>query len=290
MILKAFAGSLVLVAVMATPPAAGLTYSIHQEVRQGAAASQDPMASLVGPAIMQMYPPGGLDQSVSVADRGMRVEQKQVFGGAPAGAVTLTRPDGTAVVMDPAAKTFWKQPTAAAAAEMMQQLGLKPEIKVTKTGQFETIEGMRAELVSVTVGMSMPGADPAQVSPGLGQMSMGLDLWVTDAIKSPVGTAAMSDALLAKFAMADIKGLKDLNDGRFMLKQVMKMFGLEIVTTVKNISKADVPDALLEVPKDFREITPPGGGVSEPRPLSSFFPSSAGWARARRSWPASPCP
>jgi hypothetical protein len=229
------------------------------EARQSATPSSDPIAALLGPAIMQSFPAGGIDQSVSVGEKGVRAEQKQSFGGIPAGAVTLTRPDGSAVVLDPAAKTFWKMPSAADAGAMMQQLGMKPDFKVTKPGEFETIDGMRAERVNVTITMSMPGMDPAMAS-GLGQMGVGIDRWLTDAIKAPAGVTTMDDAMIAKLGVGDIKALKDLNDGRFMMKQVMKLFGIEVVTTVKNVAKAELADALFDVPKEFKETAPPGGG------------------------------
>ena len=86
MLLKAFAGPLALVALVAAPPAAGLTYSLHMEARQSATPSSDPIAAMLGPAIMQSFPAGGIDQSVSVGEKGVRAEQKQSFGGIPAGA------------------------------------------------------------------------------------------------------------------------------------------------------------------------------------------------------------
>jgi hypothetical protein len=260
--LKPVASLLLFVAfVFAPPTAAGLKYTVHLEVRQAAGGSQDQLSMLMANVMSNLIPPGGVDQAVSVSDKGTRAEQKQAFSGLPAGAVLLTRPDGSGVGMDPAAKTFWKQPTGTdvAANALAQMGGAKPDVKVKKTGEFETIDGMKAERVNVTLGLPLP-MDPAQLPPGFPtQLTITMDVWVTDAIKSPVTGSAASNELLAKF-LPDPTALKDLNDGRFMLRQVMSMFGLEIVTTVKDVVKGDVADTLFDVPKDYKEVPPPGGG------------------------------
>jgi len=246
--------SLVLISLVTAPPSAGLKYTVHMEAHQSAAAAQDPMAAqmnaMMAPMMMQVFPSGGLDQTVTIGEKATRTEQRQPFAGLPAGAVTILRPDGSSVVLDAAARTFWKLRAAGDGAGLFQQLGLKPEIKVAKTGQFETIEGMRSEKVTVTISISEGGMPP---------IALVMDVWLTDAIKAPTANAEAAAGMLAKFGLADANALKALNDGRFMLKQVMTMFGVEIVTTVKDVTKPEVSDALFEVPGDYKEIAPPRG-------------------------------
>jgi hypothetical protein len=242
--------ALTLVGLIAAAPSTGLKYTVHMEARPGERTPQDQMAALLGPMMVQVFPAGGLDQVITIGEKATRTEQRQAFAGLPAGAVTISRSDGSSTVLDPAARTFWKPAPAsgADAASLFQQLGLKPEIKVAKTGLFETIEGMRAEKVAVTIWLPAPNA-----------MSMSMDLWFTDAIQSPAVRGESPISMLAKFGLADMNSMKDLNDGRFMLKQVLSMFGVEIVTTVKDVTKPDVAETLFEVPGDFKEIAPPRG-------------------------------
>ena len=260
--LKPIASVLLLVGLMFNPPAAaGLKYTVHMEVRQAANAPQDPMSQMMANVMGNIFPPGGIDQAVSVSEKGVRTEQRQAFSGMPAGTVLVTKADGSGVGMDPAAKTFWKQPNAtdAAANALAQMGGAKPDVKVKKTGEFETIDGMKAERVNVSLGLPLP-IDPSQVPPGFPtQLSVTMDVWLTDAVKSPIAGSATTNEMLSKL-LPDQSALKDLNDGRFMLKQIMNMFGLELVTTVKDVVKADVADTLFDVPKDFKEVPPPGGG------------------------------
>jgi hypothetical protein len=256
-------GRIALLVALVVTPSTGLKYTLHMEAHQAANAAQDPLSSMMAGLMSGVFPEGGLDQAIAVSERGTRSEQKQAFSGLPAGTVTITRPDGTAVGMDPAAKTFWKQTSGIdVAAATMAQLPAKPDVKVKKTGEFETIEGMKAERVNVSLGLPLP-ISPDQLSqlpPGFPtSLTITMDVWVTDAIKVPSTNTALADSMLTKF-LPDQSGLKELNDGRFMLKTVMNMFGVEMVTTVKDIVKGDVADSLFEVPKDFKEVPPPGGG------------------------------
>src|SRR3982750_1420939 len=103
--------ALVALVAFASPTFAGeLKYTMHMEVRAQANAPNDPMSAMAGGMIGQMFPPGGVDQVIIAGDKGMRSEQKQEMGPIKAGSITLIKPDGTQFVLDPTAKTYYKQP------------------------------------------------------------------------------------------------------------------------------------------------------------------------------------
>ena len=245
--------SVVLALSVIVPLNAEVKYTMHMEARMSANAANDMMAQMAGPMMMQMFPAGGIDQLVIAGERGMRSEQKQAFANMKAGTVTLVKPDGSIVMLDPSSKTYWKQPTPAEAAAMLG--GMKPDVKITKRGEFETINGMKAEHMLLTITMAIPGVDPSQLPPGMSpELSMTYDVWMTDAVKMPPGAAALASSAMKQFGMGD---MKELNDGRMMLKGVMTMFGVEIVMTSTGFSTEPAAADLFEIPKDYKEVPAP---------------------------------
>ena len=89
---KTFA-SLVLISLVTAPPSVGLKYTVHMEAHQSAAAAQDPMAAqmnaMMAPMMMQVFPSGGLDQTVTIGEKATRTEQRQSFAGLPATTVIV---------------------------------------------------------------------------------------------------------------------------------------------------------------------------------------------------------
>lgn len=246
--------SLGLTLLAIAPLRADVTYTLHMEVRAAKGGATDPLSQMAGGMLSQMFPAGGIDQVVMSSDRGSRSEQKQAFATVKAGAVTLIRPDGSMVMMDPSTKTYWKQP-AMSAAVTEALAGAKPAVKVTKRGEFETINGMKAEHLTLVMTMSLPGLDPAQLPPGMSpDLSMTYDVWLTDAVKTSGGTASLSASMMKQFGMGDVR---ELNDGRLMLKGVMSMFGIEIVMTASGLTSESVPAAMFDVPADYKEVPNP---------------------------------
>lgn len=247
------------VAFSAPLQAAEIKYTMHMEAKAAANAASDPMSAMAGGMLTQMFPPGGLDQMIIAGDKGMRSEQKQEMGPMKAGSVTLIKPDGTQYVLDPAAKTYYKVPAAPPEmAAMMAQMN--PKVTVGKMGVFETIDGMKCERVTLSMSMAIPGIDPSQLPPGMpAELTMGMDMWLSDAVKVPASAGSSTMGMAKQFGFDQLPELKKvLGDGRLPVKMVMTMFGVEMIMTVKDIKNEAADPALFEIPKDYKEVPPPG--------------------------------
>jgi hypothetical protein len=247
------------VAFSAPAAAAELKYTMHMEAKPAANASNDPMSAMAGGMIGQMFPAGGIDQVIVAGEKGVRSEQKQEFAGMKAGTVTLIKPDGSQYVIDTASKTYWKVP--AITAEMGQMLAqMNPKVSIGKQGVFETVDGMKCEHITMNMAMAIPGIDPSQMPPGMPtELSMVYDVWLTDSVKMPASAAAMSMGMLKQFGFDQMPELKKLSgDGRMMVKGVMTMFGIEMTMQSKDIKNEAAAADLFEIPKDYKEVPPPG--------------------------------
>jgi hypothetical protein len=233
---------------------AELRFTVHTEIRQAPNAVQNEMSAFLGQMLAQAMPAGGIDQIVTVGENVMRMEtNKPMPGVAP---VTIMR-GGVSYGLDPAARTYWRA-QGASADELRQVMGsIKPDVKFTRTGQFETINSYRAERCTLTISFAIPGMDSSAGMPSA--MVMTFDLWLTDAIKNPSGwmPSGVDSKLIAQFGLGDLQ--KMVGD-RFMLKGVMgaNLFGgTEFVFTTRDISTVDVPDTVFDIPKDYREVAGP---------------------------------
>jgi len=244
--------ALVLAAI--APLSADTRYTMHMEARMAAGAGTDPMSQMAGGMLTQLFPAGGIDQVVISGDKGVRSEQKQAFANMKAGTVTLMRMDGSMVMLDPSSKTYWKQPALQAEASAALA-GMTPNVKVTKRGTFETINGMKAERLMLTMTMAIPGMDASQLPPGMApDLTMTYEVWLTDVVKASAGASALSAGMLKQFGLANIK---ELSDGRMMLKGVMTMFGIEIIMTTSGFTEEKASADLFAVPADYKEVPSP---------------------------------
>jgi len=251
--------ALVAAVAFSAPAAAGeLKYTMHMEAKAAANAANDPMAAMAGGMIGQMFPAGGIDQTVVAGDKGVRSEQKQEFAGVKAGTITLIKPDGSQYMIDPSTKTYWKVP--AMPAEMAQMLAqMNPKITVGKRGVFETVDGVKCEHITMNMAMAIPGIDPSQMPPGMPtELSMTYDVWLSDTVKMPPAAAAMSLGMLKQFGLDQMSDLKKLSeDGRMMIKGVMTMFGVEMIMQAKDIKTEAAAAELFDIPKDYKEVPAP---------------------------------
>jgi hypothetical protein len=264
-----FASFLVFLAVVA-PISAELRITSKMSVRPvpGAAPASDMMSQMMGPMMRQMF--GGTEgvESVTISheDGRTRTEYKTSFIGMPAGSVVIMRADGTSVGFDPKAGTWWKVSGAAdmppEAAEVLAQM--RPEITTTKTGQFDTIAGQRAEKVTLSMRMPIPLPPEAAQMPAEFRAMIPQafvfegDTWIaagfsryTKAMTKAMTTGAMSQFGFDKL-MADFEGLP--------VKQVMRMnmlAGYEIETLMLSIVEEDAPDSVFDLPSGLKEIPMP---------------------------------
>jgi len=261
--------ALIAAVAFSAPAVAGdLKYTMHMEAKAAANASSDPMSAMAGGMISQMFPAGGLDQQVVASEKGMRSEWKQDFGGMKAGTIILLKADGAQFVLDPAAKTYYKMPgIPAEMAGMMAQMN--PKVTVGKRGEFETVNGMKCEHITLNMTMALPGIDPSQLPPGMpSELSMAYNMWLSDSIKVPPAATAAGLSMLKQFGFDQLPELKQFSaDGRMLVKGVMSMFGVDMIMETKDIKTESVAADLFEIPKDYKEVPPPGGGGFVPAPV-----------------------
>lgn len=273
---RVWMSALVLVVMIVAPLGADLKVTSKMTVRAvpGAAPATDMMSRAMGPMLLQLF--GGTEGiemiQTSNEDGRSRMEYKQAFAGMPAGAVIVTRADGSAAGFDPAAKTWWKVPGLGdmppEAAEMMAQM--KPTITTKKSGQFETIAGLRAERVTLSLRMAIPLPPEAAQLPQefLAMMPSEFifegDAWVSPQFAKYTAALAKSSMMgpMQQFGfdklMADLEGLS--------VKQVMRMnllAGYEMETLVTSAVEETVPASAFEVPAGFKEVPMPDGGMGQ---------------------------
>jgi hypothetical protein len=249
---RACVASVALLPIGQSAARAELKFTLHTDLNRVEGAAANEWSTFISQMARQIMPPGGVDHVVIAGDKGMLMEQKQPFAGMLAGVQTLFR-DGQQYGIDPAARTFWKE-RPLTDADVREMAAGKPEVKVDRTGEVRTIDGMRAERVTTTINLK----DLQATFSSPDQPALTIDVWVTDAVKMPDGWIPMIDRKL--LAALGIAGLSDVTDKKFMLRGVVKMnvlAGLELTMTAKDIATEDVPDTVFEIPAGYKEVAPP---------------------------------
>lgn len=269
-------GALVLVAVASAPLSAELKVTSRMSVRAvpDAPPAADMLSQMMGPMLLQMF--GGLDgvEMVSIwhEDGRTRTEYRTAFAGLPAGAVIVTRADGTSVGFDPKAETWWKMSDDADMAEQAAFMAqMKPEITTKKTGQFETLAGFRAERITLAMRMPIPlPPEVAQAPPEFlallpREFTFEGDMWVAPQFSKYTAAVAKS-ALAGPLAQFGFDKLQEGLDG-LAVRQVMRMnllAGYEMETVVVSAVEEAAPASSFDVPAGFKEVPMPGiGGIGQ---------------------------
>ena len=113
---------------------------------------------------------------MTVGDHGTRVDYAQAYMIVPAGGVTLVTPKGEMIVLDPAKRTFWKM----SKPDLSALPGGGPAVTITRTGQTETISGIRAERAMLDIHMPLPVPPGSQLPQGLpSDIAMTGDVWLS---------------------------------------------------------------------------------------------------------------
>jgi hypothetical protein len=243
-----------LVAVAVSPAAADLRYTTHIETRKVESAEPiDPLMGMIGAMMASRFPTG--DMTMTVGEAGTRVEFVNALGPVPAGGVMLIR-TGSTVILNPIDRTYW---TARAPAPVL--IGANaPAITSKRTGQFETLEGLKTERVAF--GLSMPLPLPAGVQLPAGfptTFTMDGDMWVADQFKAYA--ASLNAIANTLFPGIGIGGLAQ--DG-LVVKQITRspMFGgNELVFSVSDVMETASAEDVFQVPADYKEVPAPAGPV-----------------------------
>lgn len=255
------------------PLSAELKVTTKMSVREvpGGAAGGDMMAQMMAPMMKQMF---GGDAGVEMVtttheDGRTRIEYKSAFAGLPAGAIILMRTDGTSVGYDAKAGTWWKMPglgdMPAEVADLMAQM--KPTVTMKKSGEFETVAGLRAERVATTMVMPIPlppeaaSAPPELLAMIPREIRMDGDTWISERYGqySKATAKALTGGPMAQ--MGFDKLLDGLNG--LMVKQIMRLSllpGHEMETLVISVVEEDTPDSVFDLPPGLKEVPMPQGG------------------------------
>jgi uncharacterized protein DUF4412 len=218
----------------------------------------NPMIAMMGDSMLkEMVPSGGADLIYSIGEKGSRVEYVQAAMGQAAGAVSVSLPDGTIFMLNPKDQTYWKT-TTQATASMMKAAGMAPTSTVKRTGEFETVAGLKCEVVTFDWKMDLPIPEAARASlpPDFPKtLSMNGDTCMTtDQFKQYAD-------LVAKSQLSDMMsalGLKEATQGGITLRQRMRFGSVELQSLVTSIGEEDVPASAFEIPAGYKEVPAPG--------------------------------
>jgi len=209
----------------------------------------DSMLGMFGEMTLQLVSPNGpVDMTAIVGAKAARIECAQATMGLEPGTVVLVQQNGDIVVLNSKNKTYWKT-TSQEAADMWRQLDAQPKQAHKRTGEFQTIAGVRAERITFEWSIEFTGASTP--------MKMSGDLWVAaDRYKPYAPLAVRTNLSLAPFGMTSLLG-----EG-VVLKSILRsptFGGKEIETVVTSITEAPAPAGALEIPAEYKLVPAPGG-------------------------------
>jgi hypothetical protein len=248
------AGIVVLTLGTVTPLDAELKITSRTTVKAAttkpSAEAPDPMLAMFGEMTLQLVSPNGqVDMTAIVGARATRIEYAQATLGLEPGTVMLVQQSGDIVVLNSKNKTYWKT-TSQEAADMWRQLDAQPKQAHKRTGEFQTIAGVRAERITFDWSIEFSGASTP--------MKMNGDLWVADRYKQYAPLAVRTNLSLAPFGMTSL-----LSEG-VVLKSILRsptFGGKEIETIVTSITEAPAPAGALEIPAGYKQVPAPGGNA-----------------------------
>jgi hypothetical protein len=250
---------LFLVTAVSAPLRAELKYTTRMEMKksEAAAANTNPMLGMMGEQLMkQMLPNGSTEIVYIVGEKGTRMEFTQAAMGQAAGAVNIAKPDGTLYVIDSQNKTYWKT-TSQAASDAMKAAGLAPEVTAKKTGQTETVAGVKCDVVAFDWKMALPIPEAARAS-------LPPDFPTTLTMNGDSCTTSQYSKyadMIARGAggMLAAMGFDKVAQGGLIVRQTMQMMGYEMKSVVTSISEEAVDPTLFDIPADYKEVPAPGG-------------------------------
>ncbi len=251
--------ALCFVALVSAPLRAELKYTMRMEMKKSdtAAAPVNPMLGMMGEQMMKQFLPNGSAQLVYViGEKGTRLEYSEAAMGQPAGAVNIVKPDGTVYMLNPQNKTYWKSTTDAVAA-VMKSSGMVPEVTVKKTGQSETVGGIKCDVVAFDWKMALPIPEQARATlpPDFPTaLTMTGDTCTTN--EYPKYATMISRGAGGMLAAM---GLDKVAQGGLVLRQTLQMIGYEMKSVVTSLTEETVDPSLFDVPAEYKEVPAPSG-------------------------------
>ncbi len=248
--------------LMLVPATAGaeLKFTMRTELQKSAAAptpAPNPLLTMMGEAMTrQVLPEGNATMTYLIGEKGTRVEFVNAAMGQAAGTVSLIQPDGTAVIINSKDQTYWKMAMPAAGAAL-EAAGIKPAVETAPTGEVETVAGAKCERSTFTMKVDLPIPEAARKSLGTDFPSSidiaGDTCATTDQFQSYAAAASRTQATGLLAAM----GLGNIGQGGIVLRQTLRLGGVELRSVVTEI--AEQPDApeLFEIPSGYKEVPAP---------------------------------
>ena len=238
---------------------AELKYTLRTELQKAAGTATpapNPLLTMIGEAMTrQVLPEGNATMTYMVGEKGTRLEFLNAAMGQAAGTVSLMQPDGTAVMLNPAGQTYWKVGLQGAAASL-QAAGVTPKITTARTGETETVAGVKCERSTFAVQVDLPVPEAARQSLGADFPSSidiaGDTCATTDQFQQYGPMAAKTQAgLLAAL------GLDKIAQGGIVLRQSIRLGGVEIRSVVTEIAEQPAAADLFDIPAGYKEVPPP---------------------------------
>lgn len=236
---------------------AELKYTLRTELQKagsGASTPVNPVLTMMGEAMTrQVLPEGTATMTYLIGEKGTRLEFVNAAMGQPAGTVSLVQPDGSAVVLNPKDQTYWKMAMPGAGAAL-QAAGITPKVTTTKTGEAETIAGVRCERTTFLMTVDLPVPEAARKSLGA-DFPASIDIAgdtcaTTDQFRDYAGLASKTQATGLLAAM----GLDKLAPGGIVLRQSIRLGGVELRSVVTEIAEQPAAPGTFDIPAGYKEI------------------------------------
>jgi hypothetical protein len=245
--------TVVVLAALAVPLNADLRYTMKIETQKNTEPPVEPpnplLAMLGGLVTSTLAPVGGLEITVMMGVAGTRVEYNQAYTMVPAGGVTLVKPDGGMVVLDPSKKTYWRMSRPDLSA-------LKTDVTIRRTGERDTIVGVPTERAMLAIRVPIPTPAGAQLPPGLPtELVVSGEAWLADRYKD---YARQSAGLAGIISL----GLDRMASEGLPMKSILRgqMFGdQQIASTITDIAEVALAPGALDIPSGYTEVPPPSG-------------------------------
>lgn len=236
--------AMVLMMLAASAAHADLRYVARLEVRSlPSAETLAGMARMAAVMMLNQLPRG--ETITFINDTAARVEIREAAGVmARAGIVMLAR-DAAMLVLDAANRTYWTLP---APPPLLFTPGLEPDVRYTRTGDFATVAGVRAERVTFTMSAAVPFTMP----PGFPtRVATDGELWVTDEFKSYGAIMARTLSALGTLPAGAPEGM--------VVRHITRstQFGYEVEYTVADLRETPLAAELFEIPDGFRKVPTP---------------------------------
>ena len=221
-----------------------------------AAAPPNPLMAVLAQMLSgTLLPTTPVVMTTIVGPLGIRTEFDKAYVMIPAGGVTIVKPDGTYIVMDPAKQTYWKTMKPDPAT-----LGITPIVTSKPTTERATIAGLDALKSIVEIKLPLPTSPGTQLPPGLPtEFLITAEAWLSAQHKSYVKQMSLS---LGALGILGIEGAA-LGDG-FPARVIVRgelLGGQELEYVVTAVAEASALPALFEIPEGYKEVPPPPMGI-----------------------------